>query len=129
GETALYSLPKVGAFGLHPRGWWRQIHKPISPPTSIHPPQGRAEHRKRSPGSGTPVPARKSGAPCASPRATPRVVMASNSRARPQRGPRLNGPPPAAELAKAGELFKEGCPPTAARDSWRRRAHAPHGTV
>src|SRR5262249_24189337 len=51
----------------------------------------------------------------ASPRATPRAAMASNSRARPRRGPPLNGPPPAAELAKAGELFKEVARRRAAR--------------
>src|SRR5262249_25937307 len=82
----------------------RRMHKPISTPTSIHPPQGRAEHRKRSLGNGMPVPARKSGATCASPRATPREATDSKRRAPPQTGPPLNAPP-AAELAKAGELF------------------------
>src|SRR5262245_15012116 len=71
------------------------MHKPISTRTSTHRPAGRPWRSSR--GSGTPLPVRINEALCASPTSTPRAATASNRRARPQRGPPLNGPP-AAEL-------------------------------
>jgi hypothetical protein len=75
------------------------VRRPIASPLKHMPLKALAR------GSGMPVPARASEAICVSPTSISIAATATKRRARPRSRQPLHGPPPAAELAKAGELF------------------------
>jgi hypothetical protein len=99
-KRALITIATVGI--LAPTAWVVAANAQANINPNVYPGNVSEQYGARAPWEWHAGPG--NAATCASPTSTSIVVMASKGHARPQRGPPLNGPPPAAELRPANSL-------------------------
>jgi|GraSoiStandDraft_14_1057315.scaffolds.fasta_scaffold828970_1 hypothetical protein len=99
-KRALITIATVGI--LAPTTWVVAANAQANINPNVYPGNVSEQYGARAPWEWHAGPG--NAATCASPTSTSIVVMASKGHARPQRGPPLNGPPPAAELRPANSL-------------------------